>query len=116
MPVDTQGLLRSELFTGLWLDPAALIQGDLATVLAIVQQGLDSPEHAAFVTRLRPQAATTQALSKISARQTSGIFRSPSAIRQGVLATLSKIGQVIGSRRSPPPLSPSGHDDTGPTG
>ena len=58
MPVDAQGLLRSEVFPGLWLDPAALVRGDLATILAIVQQGLASPEHAAFVTRLYPPAAT----------------------------------------------------------
>lgn len=58
MPVDAQGLVRSEVFPGLWLDPAALVRGDLATVLAIVQQGLASPEHVAFVTRLHPPAAT----------------------------------------------------------
>jgi Uma2 family endonuclease len=58
MPVDAQGLIRSEVFPGLWLDPAALVRGDLATVLAIVQQGLASPEHVAFVARLRPPAAT----------------------------------------------------------
>jgi Uma2 family endonuclease len=57
MPVDAQGLVRSEVFPGLWLDPAALVRGDLATVLAIVQRGLASPEHAAFVTRLHPPAA-----------------------------------------------------------
>jgi Uma2 family endonuclease len=53
MPVDAQGLLRSEVFPGLWLDPAALIRGDLTTVLAIVQQGLTGPEHVAFITSLR---------------------------------------------------------------
>jgi Uma2 family endonuclease len=58
MPVDAQGLLRSQRFAGLWLNPAALVRGDLATVLTIVQQGLVSPEHAAFVTRLYPPAAT----------------------------------------------------------
>jgi Uma2 family endonuclease len=58
MPVDAQGLVRSEIFAGLWLDPAALVRGDMATVLAIVQQGLASPEHVAFVTRLHPPAAT----------------------------------------------------------
>jgi Uma2 family endonuclease len=56
MPLDANGLLRSEVFVGLWLDPAALVRGDLATVLAIIQQGLASPEHAAFVTRLHPPA------------------------------------------------------------
>jgi Uma2 family endonuclease len=58
MSLDAQGLLRSEVFPGLWLDPAALLRGDLATVLAIVQQGLASHEHDAFVTRLRPSTAT----------------------------------------------------------
>jgi Uma2 family endonuclease len=57
MPVDAQGLVRSEVFPGLWLDPAALVRGDLATALAIVQRGLASPEHVAFVTRLHPPAA-----------------------------------------------------------
>jgi Uma2 family endonuclease len=58
MPVDPQGLLRSEIFPGLWLGPAALVRGDLASVLAVIQQGLVSPEHVAFVTRLHPPAAT----------------------------------------------------------
>jgi Uma2 family endonuclease len=58
LPVDSQGLLRSQVFTGLWLDPAALIRSDLATVFALVQQGIASPEHAAFVNRLHPPAAT----------------------------------------------------------
>jgi Uma2 family endonuclease len=46
------GLFRSEVFVGLWLDAAAMVRGDLATVLAAVQQGLASAEHAAFVARL----------------------------------------------------------------
>jgi Uma2 family endonuclease len=57
LPVDANGLLRSEVFPGLWLDAAALVRGELATVLAIVQQGLGSPEHAAFVARLQPPTA-----------------------------------------------------------
>ena len=52
--VDTSGLYRSEVFPGLWLDPTALIRGDLATVLQRLQEGLASPEHAAFVARLQP--------------------------------------------------------------
>jgi hypothetical protein len=58
MPTDAQGLVRSEVFPGLWLDPSALIRGDLATVLAVVQHGLASPEHDAFVARFRPPTAT----------------------------------------------------------
>ena len=48
------GLLRSEQFPGLWLDPDALLRFDLARVLQVLQQGLASPEHAAFVSRLQP--------------------------------------------------------------
>jgi hypothetical protein len=49
---DEDGLLRSETFPGLWLDPSALLTGDLPRVMAAVQRGLASPEHAAFVARL----------------------------------------------------------------
>jgi len=58
MSVDAEGLLKSEVFPGLWLDPAALLRGDLAMVLAVVQRGLASPEHAAFVARLHPPATS----------------------------------------------------------
>ena len=57
-PLDTEGLYRSEAFPGLWLDPAALLRGDLATVLAVVQRGLASPEHATFATQLHPPSPT----------------------------------------------------------
>ena len=49
----SDGLLRSRVFPGLWLDPAALIRGELAMVLAVVEQGVNSPEHAEFAARLR---------------------------------------------------------------
>ena len=45
-------ILRSVAFPGLWLDPVALIRGDVNAVLAIVQRGLTSPEHLDFVARL----------------------------------------------------------------
>jgi len=35
------------------LEPAAVLRGDLARVLEVLQQGLASPEHAAFVTALQ---------------------------------------------------------------
>lgn len=50
---DEAGVLRSEVFPGLWLQPTALWSGDLATMLATLQEGLASPEHAAFVARLQ---------------------------------------------------------------
>lgn len=47
------GVLRSEVFPGLWLPVDALWAGDLAAMLAALQQGLASPEHSAFVADLR---------------------------------------------------------------
>ena len=44
-----EGLLRSAVFPGLWLDVQALLRGDKKTVLATLRQGLDSPEHRAFL-------------------------------------------------------------------
>jgi len=52
LTLNADGLYQSEVFPGLWLDAAALIRGDLARVLAVVQQGLATPEHAEFVKRL----------------------------------------------------------------
>ena len=52
-----EGHYRSGVFPGLWLDPAALLRGDLAQVMAVLQQGLASPEHADFVRRLREYSA-----------------------------------------------------------
>ena len=46
-------ILRSEVFPGLWLDVAAAVADDLARMFAVLQQGIASPEHAAFVARLR---------------------------------------------------------------
>jgi Uma2 family endonuclease len=46
------GIYRSEVLPGLWLDPQALIDGDLFRVSTVVHQGLASPEHRAFVQRL----------------------------------------------------------------
>lgn len=52
LTLDTEGIYRSAIFPGLWLDPAALARGEMARVLHILQQGLASPEHAAFVAQL----------------------------------------------------------------
>jgi Uma2 family endonuclease len=51
LPVGPDGILRSTVFPGLYLDVNAMLRGDLARVFAVVQQGLDSPEHAEFVAR-----------------------------------------------------------------
>src|SRR5262249_29867045 len=52
----SDGILRSEIMPGLWLDPGALIADDFQTVLSVLHQGLASPEHAAFVEQLRQNA------------------------------------------------------------
>ena len=52
---DADGLLRSEIFPGLWLQPAALWTNDLALLLAVLQQGLASAAHTAFVETLQAQ-------------------------------------------------------------
>jgi hypothetical protein len=54
--VEMAGVFRSEVFPGLWLDAAALLGGDLAGVLQILQNGLASPEHATFVDKLHQRA------------------------------------------------------------
>ena len=48
------GLIRSEVFPGLWLDAAALLRGDLAAVADAVRRGTSTPEHAAFAARVKP--------------------------------------------------------------
>jgi Uma2 family endonuclease len=50
--VNSDGLYQSEVFPGLWLEAAAMLGGDLVRVLAVVQQGLATAEHAEFVKRL----------------------------------------------------------------
>ncbi len=51
------GLYRSEIFPGLWLDPAALMKNDRQALIRVNQQGVNTPEHAAFVDRLKPRQA-----------------------------------------------------------
>jgi Uma2 family endonuclease len=48
----SDGILRSEVFPGLWLDAAALLRHDRRRLLSVLRQGLATPEHAAFVARL----------------------------------------------------------------
>jgi Uma2 family endonuclease len=52
LPPDADGLLRSRVLPGLWIDPMALVAGDSARLLAVLNAGLASPEHAAFVASL----------------------------------------------------------------
>jgi hypothetical protein len=57
LPQDAAGVYRSETLPGLWLDPAALVRGDLATVAQVAQTGVASEDHTAFAAKLEQAAA-----------------------------------------------------------
>jgi Uma2 family endonuclease len=48
---DTDGILRSRVFPGLWLDVPATLRGDGATLLGVLERGCRSEEHARFAAR-----------------------------------------------------------------
>ena len=52
LPHDGNGIYSSRVFPGLWLDAAALLRQDMASVTEVGQQGIASTEHTAFVERL----------------------------------------------------------------
>ncbi|NMF84414.1 Uma2 family endonuclease [Nodosilinea sp. P-1105] len=52
LPLGADGVCQSRVFPGLWLDREAMVRGDLAQVLSVVQQGLQSLEHKDFLGRL----------------------------------------------------------------
>ncbi len=53
----SDGVLRSTVFPGLWVDTDAMKVGDGARLLATLQRGLASPEHARFVAAQRAALA-----------------------------------------------------------
>ncbi len=53
MSLDDAGQYKSKVFPGLWLDPAALVRGDITTVVAVLNRGLASSEHADFLAGLK---------------------------------------------------------------
>lgn len=52
LPTDTDGIVRSRVFPGLWLAVAPILAGNMQPVLAVLQEGVQSPEHAEFVQKL----------------------------------------------------------------
>ncbi|MEW6491712.1 MAG: Uma2 family endonuclease [Cyanobacteriota bacterium] len=52
LPTDTDEIIRSRAFPGLWLAVTKLLAGNMQRVLAVLQEGVQSPEHAAFVQKL----------------------------------------------------------------
>lgn len=49
---DEKGWLRSRLFPGLWLDPAALLAGNLSKLLAAIDAGCATEEHRHFAAKI----------------------------------------------------------------
>jgi Uma2 family endonuclease len=49
LPVGEDGVIKSQVFPGLWLAVNDLLSGNMRRVLAVLQSGLAAPEHTAFV-------------------------------------------------------------------
>jgi Uma2 family endonuclease len=49
LPVDADEVIRSRVFPGLWLAIDDLLTGNMTRVLTVLQEGLASPEHDAFL-------------------------------------------------------------------
>jgi Uma2 family endonuclease len=52
LPPGPDGVYRSEVFPGLWLDPGALYGNAPRRLIAVLEQGLATADHAAFAARL----------------------------------------------------------------
>jgi len=52
MPPAAGGVFRSQVFPGLWFDPDALFAEHFDRLIATLERGLATPEHADFVARL----------------------------------------------------------------
>jgi Putative restriction endonuclease len=53
LTADKNGILRSKAFPGLWLDPVALLNDGLDSVMRVLERGLGWTEHADFVAQLQ---------------------------------------------------------------
>ena len=54
---DANGVYKSEVFPGLWLDPDALVRDDRKRLAEVAREGTSSPEYAAFVDKLEKATA-----------------------------------------------------------
>jgi Uma2 family endonuclease len=59
LPAGPDGIYRSEVFPGLWLDAIAFF-GDRRRLIAVLDAGLATPEHGAFVARLTAARQPTE--------------------------------------------------------
>ena len=58
LAVGDDGVLRSRVFPGLWLNVEALLAGDGPQLMATLNAGLASPEHTTFVAALQQRRGT----------------------------------------------------------
>lgn len=52
LAADDEGIVQSQVFPGLRLQVSALLTGNMTKVLAVLQAGLNSPQHGEFMQRL----------------------------------------------------------------
>jgi Uma2 family endonuclease len=52
LTTDKNGVFRSRIFPGFWLNAPALLAADLPRLISTLYEGVNSPEHAAFVRKL----------------------------------------------------------------
>ena len=55
LAADAAGILHSRTFPGLRMAATGLLDGDFATVLSELSKGINTPEHAGFVAKLRTE-------------------------------------------------------------
>jgi len=53
MEPDSDGIFRSRVFPGLWVDSTAFWREDAAGLLTVLDQGLQSEEHVSFLESLQ---------------------------------------------------------------
>jgi len=56
---DVHGWFKSAVFPGLWLDASALLRLDVRQVMATLQHGIETPEHAVFVQQLQARRSAS---------------------------------------------------------
>ncbi|MEL4896168.1 Uma2 family endonuclease [Crocosphaera sp. Alani8] len=52
LQADENGIIKSEIYPGLWLELTALLNGDLVKVLEVLKQGIDTLEHKNFCQKI----------------------------------------------------------------
>src|SRR5262249_14152700 len=78
--LSSTGFHKSLVFPGLWLDPAAMIQGDMARVHQVLQQGLTSPEYLEPETKLSVSDSFGMESAGVGGRPGKGVFRMASPV------------------------------------